>query len=132
MRNILLNSIAICVAVFVFGSAQAQQYGTSYRSTVTGLIFYSNFNTSGGGGAANGDVTFSLAKVGGQSLITTPAVCNGFYIRGTDPGYKTILTAVLTAYQSGAPIIVQAFVPPATPYWSGNKSAYCLVFDIEY
>jgi hypothetical protein len=36
MRSILLNSIALCVAVFLCGSAQAQQYGTSYRSTVTG------------------------------------------------------------------------------------------------
>jgi hypothetical protein len=96
------------------------------------LIFYSNFNTSGGGGTPNGDFTFSLATSGGKPPIATRATCNGFYVRGTDSGYKTILTAVLTAYQSGAPIIVQAFVPPASPYWVGNKASYCLVFDIEY
>jgi hypothetical protein len=132
MRSVLLNAVATCVALLICSGAQAQPYGTSYRSTVAGLIFYSNFNTSGGGSGPNGDVTFTLTPVGGQSPITAPAVCNGFYVRGTDPGYKTILTALLTAYQSGAPILVQAFVPPVTPYWVGNKASYCLVEDIEY
>jgi hypothetical protein len=132
MRGILLNSIATCVALLVCAGAQAQAYGTSYRSTVTRLIFYSNFDTSGGGSAPSGDVTFTLTFVNNQPPITTPMTCYGFYIRGTDPGYKTLLTAILTAYQSGAPIIVQAFGPPSTPYWVGNKSSYCLVDDIQY
>jgi hypothetical protein len=132
MRNVLLNSIASCVAVFVCAGAHAQSYGTSYRSSITGLIFYSNFDTNGGNSSPAGDFSFTLTLVGAQPPITTPTICNGFYVRGTDPGYKTMLTAILTAYQSGAPIIVQAFVPPATAYWPGNGSRYCLVEDIQY
>jgi len=132
MRNVLINSIATGVALLACAGAQAQSFRTSYRSTIAGLIFYSNFDTTGGGSVPNGDVTFTLTLLGGEPPIGIPVVCNGFYIRGTDPGYKTMLTAVLAAYQSGDSVIVQAWVPPSTPYWPGNRWAYCLVENIQY
>ena len=127
MRDFLFVTITFCVALFVCATVDAQTIATSSRSTVTGLIFYSNYDTTGGSNGPYGDVSFTLS---GGTGISTPVTCNGFYIRGTDPGYKTVLTAVLTAYQAGATIVVQANT--SAGFWPGNGSSYCLVNDIEY
>jgi hypothetical protein len=115
MRNIGLNTIAICSGLLLCSATQADTISQSSRSTIVSPVFYATFDS--------GDVTFTLG--GGSGL----SQCKGFWIRGTDAGYKTIVTAVLTAYQTGATIVVDANI---SQIWSGSSTSYCLVDAIEY
>ena len=116
MRKSLWHVVAICAGLSLCSATQADSISASTRSNITSPVFYATYGS--------GDVTFTFP--GGSTGL---AQCKGFWIRGTDAGYKTIVTAVLTAYQTGATIIVDANI---SQIWSGSSTPYCLVDAIEY
>jgi hypothetical protein len=89
---------------------------TSNRSGVTGLVFYTSYDT--------GDVTFTLTTVSG-----IPACTGGFWVRGTDAGAKTVIAALLAANQSGNTIIVDV---DTTQAWPGATLTTCLVWAVRF
>ena len=114
----MIRLFALCAIALLglyCGKADAA-IAKSSRSIITSLIFYEAYES--------GDVTFTF-----PNGVTNIPGCSGFWIRATDGGFKTILTAVLTAYQSGASIIVDA---DTDQIWPGSSARYCLVFDVRY
>lgn len=116
MLNVRWCVMFFCTGLLLCSASEADTISASTRSIITSPIFYATYGS--------GDVTFTFP--GGSTGL---AQCKGFWIRGTDAGYKTIVTAVLTAYQTGATIVVDANI---SQIWSGSSTSYCLVDAIEY
>jgi hypothetical protein len=108
--------VAVCLCAAGTHEVQAFANATSNRSSVTGLVFYSSYDT--------GDVTFTLTTASGISACT-----GGFWVRGTDAGAKTVIAALIAASQSGATIVVDA---DTTQVWPGATLVTCLVWDVRF
>jgi hypothetical protein len=113
--NRLFMLCAMVLFGLSFGNAEAAIL-TSSRSTIVSLIFYESFD--------GGDVTFTF-----PNNVTNVPGCVGFWIRATDGGAKTILTAILTAYQAGSTVMIDA---DNTQLWPGSAGHFCLVSDVRY
>jgi hypothetical protein len=55
---------------------------------------------------------------------TPPAACPGFWLRATDPGFKTVYALLPSAYHSGTRIRIGG--SNADPL-AGSTSAYCRI-----
>jgi hypothetical protein len=70
----------------------------------------------------SGDVVFR------QNTSGLPQ-CYGFWLRATDPGFKTNVAALLMAIQTQSQITV---VVDDAQLWTGSGSAYCLVQTLGF
>lgn len=82
------------------------------QSTIAPGTLYSYPNFGGG------DVVFQL------STNSLNSQCVGFWLRASDPGFKSTLAALLVAEATQAPIV--AFVD-TSQIWGGNASPFCLI-----
>jgi hypothetical protein len=114
-RIVWSGFLAITLMCMNLPKAHAFANATSARSTVTGLVFYTSYDT--------GDVTFTLTSASG-----IPACTGGFWVRGTDPAARTVIAALLAANAAGSTIVVDA---DTTQIWAGATLATCLVWDIR-
>jgi hypothetical protein len=97
----LLLSIPIAQAAVVQSTA----------APVTLIYSFSEFGT--------GDVVFKVANA-------TPTTCNdGFWLRPSDPGFKTLYGMLMAAYHTKAPVTVQAYDDQK---WPGSGGNYCRVY----
>jgi len=87
----------------------AQVTGSPSLVTPNTVWMYSTFGS--------GDVVFRQ-NAGGVSQ------CYGFWLRASDPGFKTNVAALLMALQSQSPITVAV---DDAQIWAGSGSPYCLV-----
>jgi hypothetical protein len=70
----------------------------------------------------SGDALFQLTT-------NNLSACNlGFWIRGTDAGAKNVLAQILSAYSTGASVIVSADVQ--TPWPGSTSGTACLVIAV--
>jgi hypothetical protein len=69
----------------------------------------------------SGDVTFRLTTNGLSQ-------CDGFWLRATDPGFKTNVAALLATVASQGSISVSA---DDAQIWTGSAGHYCLVWNLE-
>ena len=95
MKKRAIATIAIVASLLSYGTASAQSVTTSSVIPVTQVYtgWHSDVWGIGNGGAA----------------ITNPANCSAtdaYYSDGTDPGNKNYLAQALTAFNSGAHVIV--------------------------
>jgi hypothetical protein len=80
--------------------------------TVTTVSGYSDYGA--------GDVVFTVSN--------PPAGCDGFWLRPTDAGFKTLYTLLLTAYATRAPVEVAGY---NDSLWLGAPNqAYCRVYGL--
>ena len=68
----------------------------------------------------SGDVAFQLSSSGLSQ-------CGVFWLRATDPGFKTAVAALLTATTTQATVTVFA---DTSQMWTGTSTPFCLVYMI--
>jgi hypothetical protein len=96
------------------GMASAVVMQSNTSTVLPGTIFtYTSFG--------NGDVVFQLNSSGLSQ-------CPGFWLRATDPGFKTAVAALLTANASQAAVTVFA---DTSQIWTGSVTQFCLVYMIS-
>ncbi len=84
---------------------------SSTSVTVTHIYMYSELG--------GGDVAFTVSS--------PPAGCDGLWLRPTDPGFKTLYAALMTAYVSRMPMTVTGI---DDSIWSGSGSRFCRVYGL--
>jgi hypothetical protein len=102
---VLLLTIAVC------NTANATLV-SSPQVTVTQFFTFSDYG--------NGDVGFVVSA-------STPACAAGFWLRPSDPGFKTLYAQLAMAYAMKSPIRVTAY---DDSIWSGSTGVYCRVYYI--
>jgi hypothetical protein len=113
-KKIILN-IAAAAAAIVFwvsfpGAAIAAIVAPTVSVTITQTYAYGSYG--------GGDFVFSTS-VGASGCE------NGWYIKATDPGYKAVVAAVLTAQAGGNFVLVYG---DNADIWPGSSSGhYCRV-----
>jgi hypothetical protein len=88
--------------------------GTPSLVTPNTVWMYSSFGT--------GDVVFRQNASGLSQ-------CFGFWLRPTDPGFKTNVAALLIATQTQSTITVSV---DDSQLWTGSGSPYCLVVAVGF
>ncbi len=102
----------ILAILLVFSSfAHAALVGATGK--ITWSYSYSDFGT--------GDVVFQM------SLITVGCE-NGFWLRTTDPGFKSNLSFLLAAHLSGKTVSVLGY---NDSIWTGSAGKYCRLYQIS-
>lgn len=95
-------------------------------STANATVYTTNpstiYNVDSYTQLGSGDVVFHLTN---NSLQTSCP--DGFWIRGTDPGSKSVVAQIMSAYATGASVVVGA---DTSTLWPGAASAACLVWDV--
>lgn len=100
--------VAFCLVVLLWLPSQSHAASHESITTITRLYTYAEFG--------GGDVMIQVA--------TPPAGCAGFWLRATDPGFKTVYAALLSAYYAGASLRIGG--DDAIP-WAGSGSVYCKI-----
>lgn len=85
----------------------------SVTGKVTSTYSYSDFGT--------GDVVFQMNSIG----VGCEA---GFWLRPTDPGFKSNLSVLLAAHLSGRTVFVQGY---NDSIWVGSSGKYCRLYVIS-
>lgn len=69
---------------------------------------------------------YSYTVIGGGDVLLTldtpPTGCDGFWLDSSDPGFKTVLSVALSAYQAQSPVMVYG---DETQLFSGSSNNYC-------
>ena len=109
----LRNSLLAIVPMGAVAIASAAVTASNPSTVTPGSTFtYATFGS--------GDVIFQMSSSGLSQ-------CSGFWLRGTDPGFKSLYAGLLMATTTQATITVYA--DPAQ-IWTGSGSPYCLVYSI--
>ena len=107
-RNAVLAVLAAFAGVFAFACANAAIVGPAASVTITQSWAYTAYN--------GGDFVFSTSG-------TAPGCLSGWYIKSTDPGYKSAVASVLTAQAGGNYVQIYG---DNSDIWSGSPSGqYC-------
>jgi hypothetical protein len=109
-----MQTLMVAALAVVGGTAQAMVYGTN-PSTIAYVDSYTQFG--------DGDVVFALANNSLQSYCP-----GGFWIKGADPGAKTVIGQLLAAFHSGAGIMVWA---DNSKFWTGSANPTCQVWNLR-
>jgi hypothetical protein len=80
--------------------------------TVTQFFVFSEFG--------NGDVGIKVSS-------PTTGCADGFWLRPSDPGFKTLYAQLSMAYATQSPISISAH---DNSIWPGSTGAYCRVYSI--
>ena len=78
-------------------------------------------------------VTYSFSDYGAGDVVfqmnATGVGCeNGFWLRPTDPGFKSNLSVLLAAHLSGRNVSVQGY---NDSIWTGSAGKYCRLYSIS-
>jgi hypothetical protein len=107
----------LCVVFCLLGfasmpSAHAAVVYSPDGVTIARIYSYSEFGS--------GDVAFTVAGGGAVG-------CDGFWLRPSDPGFKTLYALLLVAYSTKQPIMVGGV---DDSIWTGSASRFCRVYGI--
>ena len=75
--------------------------------------------------------TFGTSDVVFRQAVSGLSQCFGFWLRASDPGFKTNVAALLTAITAQSLLTVAVDDSPAL-MWSGSASPYCLVAAVGF
>ncbi len=113
IKNIVAAVAALAFSASFPGAANAAIVTPTVSVTISQTFAYSSYG--------GGDFVFSTS-------IGASGCENGWYIKATDPGYKAVVAAVLTAQAGGS--FVQVYGDNAD-IWSGSPSGhYCRVQSV--
>lgn len=113
IRQLLLIVVTITLCGLAARSNAAMLSAT--QSTIASGTLYSYPNFGGG------DVVFQL------NTNSLSGQCTGFWLRATDPGFKTTLAALLVAEATQTPI---SAIVDTSQIWTGSSSPFCLIYMI--
>jgi len=103
-------SVATAAAILVPALASATIVNTGVPVTIVQSYAYATYD--------GGDFVFSTSS--GVSGCES-----GWYVKGTDPGYKAVVSVVLTAQAAGLQVMVYG---DNSDLWSGSPSGhYCRI-----
>ena len=110
--NNAIKYLIISVLILTSGLAQAALVTVSGKITVT--YSFSDYGA--------GDVVFQMSATG--------VGCEtGFWLRPTDPGFKSNLSFLLAAHLSGRNVSVQGY---NDSIWTGSAGKYCRLYSISF
>ncbi|MCG9584193.1 hypothetical protein L1D13_24475 [Vibrio tubiashii] len=72
--------------------------------------------------SVHGDIFISM-ETNGQQCST------GYYIDKVSPGYESILSMLLAAYQANINVVINGYV---NNRWSGSSEPVCEIFRVAY
>lgn len=110
MINILRHTF-VAILLLVTGLANAAL--VSVTGKVTSTYSYSDFGT--------GDVVFQMNSIG----VGCEA---GFWLRPTDPGFKSNLSFLLAAQLSGRTVAILGY---NDSIWGGSSGKFCRLYQIS-
>jgi DNA-directed RNA polymerase specialized sigma24 family protein len=113
-RHAMKLILPLTAACFV-SVASAAVYSNAVPATIISVETYTQYG--------GGDVIFKMAS---NTLDT--ACPSGFWIKGNDPGAKSVLAQVLAARATETPVVVYA---DTAVTWTGAQSAACLVWAVR-
>lgn len=85
----------------------------STTTHLTDVSVYANYN--------GGDVAVVVAN-------PAPGCDNGFYVSPSDPGYKSVLAALLSSLHAKTQVNISGF---DTNLWSGSGGKYCHIHGVS-
>lgn len=108
MNEFAPRTLLAIVALLLGTSANAAQVN-SPQGTITAAFALTEFG--------NGDIAFSVSA-------STPGCEGGFWLRPTDPGFKTTYAMLLMAMATQSTVTVAAY---NDSIWAGSAASYCRV-----
>ncbi len=117
MNKLLVGFYLVLVAGFANAGV-----GSYPNNKITGIMFYTAYGS--------GDVIVKGTNAGGPG---SPCE-NGFWLRPDDAGFKSTLSALLSAYHTGVNIHIYAdnSGTTGTSRWAGSGGWYCRIDSIGY
>lgn len=112
MKNYARSVLAACFGLFMANASEAALV-TSPLVTVNRFFVFSDFG--------GGDVAFITSA-------PTTGCPGGFWLRPTDPGYKSLYAMLAMAYATKSPVQVTAY---DDSIWTGSTGVYCRVYYID-
>lgn len=97
----------LCIAAFMSLSTAIQGAATDTIATVVNLYSYTQLG--------NGDVAFQVST-------PAPSCSGGYWLKASDPGFKTTFSLLLSAYHTGSRMRIGG---DDADLWPASGNAYC-------